>query len=128
MMEFLIHIAVTAVALVVVSKLLRGFEVDNLFTALVAALIIGVIHTLAAPLAVHVGRWVGGLMAQLQMAHAANLILLFLTMLAINALVLKAASAVGPGFRIAGFGTAMLGALILALINGLVGELISMAK
>jgi putative membrane protein len=125
-MSFIIHGVVTAIALLLISKLLRGFEVDNWFTALVAALILGLIHAFMAPLAEHAGRFVGGIVAATALAYPVKIVVLFLSMLVINALVLKLVAAIGPGFRISDFTTAMLGALLLVLLNGLIGEAVGL--
>jgi putative membrane protein len=120
--EFVIHLIVTAIALVLISKLLRGFEIDSLFAALVTAIILGLLHALMAPLAQHLGRIVGGMIAAMALAYPAQIVLLFLFMFVVNALVLKLAAAIGPGFRISDFKTALVGALLLVLFNGLIGE------
>jgi len=127
-MEFIIHVVVTAIALLVISKLLRGFEVDNLFTALVTALILGLLHAFMAPLAEQIGQIVGGIVATMALAYPAKIAVLILSMLLVNALVLKLVAAIGPGFRISDFKTAMLGALLLVVFNGLVGEAVGFAK
>jgi putative membrane protein len=127
-MEFIIHVVVTAIALLVISKLLRGFEVDNLFTALVTALILGLLHAFMAPFAEQLGRIVGGIVAQMALAYPAKIAVLILSMLIVNALVLKLAAAIGPGFRISDFKTAILAALLLVLFNGLIGEAVGFAK
>jgi len=127
-MEFIIHIVVTAIALLLISKLLRGFEVDNLFTALVTALILGLLHAFMAPLAEQIGRMVGGIVAAMALAYPAKIAVLILSMLVVNALVLKLVAAIGPGFRISDFKTAVLGALLLVVFNGLIGEAVGFAK
>ena len=127
-MDFIIHIIVTAIALLLISKLLRGFEIDNWFTALVTALILGLLHAFMAPFAEQMGRFVGGIVAAMTLAYPAKIAVLILSMLVVNALVLKLVAAIGPGFRISDFKTALLGALLLVLFNGLIGEAVGFAK
>lgn len=127
-MEYVIHVVVTAIALLLISKLLRGFEVDNWLTALVTALILGLLHAFMAPLAEQMGRMVGGIVAAISLAYPAQIVVLILCMLVVNALVLKLVAAIGPGFRISDFKTALLGALLLVLFNGLIGEAVGFVK
>ena len=127
-MDFILHIIVTAIALLLISKLLRGFEIDNWFTALVTAVILGLLHPLIAPLAEHIGRFVGGIVAAMALAYPIKVVVLIFCMFVVNALLLKLVAAIGPGFRISDFKTAMLGALLLVLINGLIGEAVGFAK
>ena len=127
-MDFLVHIVVTALGLLVVSRLLRDVEVSNLFTALLAAAILGVLHALMGPLAERTGHRTAEFLATKQMAYPVKLVILFLPMIVINALLLKLVARIGPGFRIGGFGTAMLAALLLVMLNWLLGEAISFAK
>ncbi len=120
-MNFIVQIVVTAVALLI-SKVLRGFVISNWLTALATALILGLIHALMAPLAEQLGRMVGGIVAGMAVAYPVKIFLLILSMLIVNALVLKLAAAIGPGFKISDFKTALLGALLLVLFNAIVGE------
>jgi putative membrane protein len=126
--DFIIHIVVTAIALLLISKLLRGFEINNWFTALVTALILGLLHPLIAPFAEHIGRFVGGIVAATALAYPIKVAVLILCMFVLNALVLKLVAAIGPGFRISDFKTALLGALLLVLFNGLIGEAVGFAR
>lgn len=126
-MEFIIHIIVTAISLMLISKLLRGLEIDSLITALVTALILGLLHALVAPIAEQMGHLVGRIVAAMVVAYPAKIALLFVAMLVVNALVLKLASAIGPGFRISDFKTAVLGALLLVVLNSVIGEAMEFA-
>lgn len=127
-MEFIIHIVVTAIALLLISKLLRGFEVDNWWTALLTALILGLVHAFMAPLAEQIGRMVGGIVGAMALSYPAKIAVLIFSMLVVNALVLKLVAAIGPGFRVSDFKTAVLGALLLVVFNGLIGEAVGFAK
>lgn len=127
-MTYLIHIVVTAVALLLISKVLRGFEIDSFFTAVVTAVILGLLHALLAPFAGQFGQWVGRIIAATAVAYPVKMMMLFTVMLAVNAVVLKLAAAVGPGFRISDYKTAVLGALILVLLNGVLGEVVNLVN
>jgi len=121
-MEFLIHVVTTSIVLLVISKLLRGFEVDNWVTALIAALILGVLHAFLEPFSIHVSQFIAGLLASTDLANTLKHAIQLLMMLIINALFLKLTSVIGPGFRISNFGNALLAALLFALSNWLIGE------
>lgn len=124
-MQFLIHVVITAVLLLIISKMVRGFEVDNLFTALLAGAILGFLFPLMAPLAEYLGNLVGGWLANAALPPIASTLILLFVMFAINALVLKVAAAIGPGFRIYGFWTAYVGAILLVILNWLTALAIS---
>ncbi len=126
-MQIIIHVVVTAIALLLIAKLLRGFEVDNFFTALVTAVILGLIYAFIEPLTEQIGHIIGRLLVTTALAYPVKLTVLFVSTLAINALVLKLAAAIRPGFRISDFKTAMLASLLLVLSNGLIGEAVSFA-
>lgn len=91
-------------ALIVVSHLVRGFIVANLGSALIAAIVIGLVNVLLGfPL------------------KLLTFPLAFLTLgifyLFINAVLLKVAAAFVPGFEIQGFAPAFWGSIVLSLIN-----------
>ena len=121
-MEFLIHVITSSIAMLVISKLLRGFEVDNWITALIAAMILGVLHAFLGPFSIHVSGFIAGLLASTDLANTLKHAIQLLITLIINALFLKVTSVIGPGFRISNFGTALLAALLFALSTWLIGE------
>ncbi len=120
-MEFLIHVVTTSIVLLVISKLLRGFEVDNWGTALIAALILGVLHAFLEPFSISISGFIAGLLSNTDLANTLKHAIQLIMMLIINALFLKLTSAIGPGFRISNFGNALLGAFLFALFNWLIG-------
>jgi hypothetical protein len=61
--DFVIHIIATTIALLMISKLLRGFEIDSWLTALVTAFILGLFHALMASFAEQLGRIAWGILA-----------------------------------------------------------------
>ena len=105
MEAFIITTLVYAVLLLVVAKIVPGIEMDSIGSALVAGLAMGVINALIKPVIV-----------LLSLPFVVLTLGLFL--LVINALLLKLASAIVPGFQIKGFGSALLGALLLAIFTG----------
>lgn len=127
-MQIIIHVVVTAITLLLISKLLRGFEVRNVFTALITAAILGLVYALISPLADQIGQFIGRFLATAGLSYPMKLAVLFVSTLTINALVLKLVAAIGPGFRISDFKTAMLAALLLVVFNVLIGEAVSFAN
>ena len=127
-MQIIIHNVVTAITLLLISKLLRGFEVRNAFTALITAVILGLVYALISPFADQIGQFIGRFLATTGLAYPMKLVVLFTSTLAINAVVLKLVAAIGPGFRISDFKTAILGALLLVVFNVLIGEAVSFAS
>lgn len=104
MIQLLVRWMISAVLLLVVSRLVPGFEVDGLRSALIAALVIGLVNaTLGAFLKL--------------LTLPLTLLTLGLFLLVINALMLMFASHFVHGFIVHGFAPAFLGALLLSLLG-----------
>jgi putative membrane protein len=93
-----------AFALLVVTWIVPGFEVANFGSALVAVVVIGLLNVTL------------GLLLKL-ILFPLGILTLGLVFLIINALILKMAGAVVPGFRVTGFLSALVGAFVLAVIH-----------
>lgn len=102
---FIIMTLVYAVLLLIVAKIVPGIEMDSMGSALLAGLVMGVINALVKPVLV-------------LLSLPFLILTLGLFLLVINALLLKLASAIVPGFQIKGFGSALLGALLLSIFSG----------
>ena len=104
MIQLLVRWIISAVLLLVVSNLVPGFKVDGLRSALVAALVIGLVNaTLGAFLKI--------------VTLPLTLLSLGLFLLVINALMLLFASHFVRGFMVQGFVPAFWGALLLSLLG-----------
>jgi putative membrane protein len=103
-MRLIINWLLTALALLLVSRLVHGFEVRGFMSALWAALVIGLVNAT-----------LGALLKFLTLPLSILTFGLFL--IVINALMLEFASWFAPGFRVASFGVAFLGSIILSLLN-----------
>jgi putative membrane protein len=104
MLRMLIHWALSALCLLLVAHLVPGFRVRGFGTALVAALLIGLVNSTLGLL--------------LKVVTLPLTILTFgIFWFVINALMLELVSMFVPGFAIAGFGPAFVGGLILSLLN-----------
>jgi putative membrane protein len=98
------HWLLSALSLMIVAYLIPGFQVQSFTTALLAAVVIGLINaTLGFILKV--------------LTFPLTIVTFGLFLLVINALMLRLASTVVPGFVVNGFFSAFLGAIALALVN-----------
>ena len=108
MMAFLFHLLLTAGLLLLVAKLVPDFEIDGFGTALLAALVLGLVNALIKPIAVF-------------LSFPLTIITFGLFLIVVNALMLMIMAAVTPGVRLKGFAPAFWGALLLAGLNMVVG-------
>ena len=103
-MRMLLNWVLSAVAVWIVSRVVPGIYVSGPIAALIAALVIGFINaTIGVVLKI--------------LTFPLTLVTLGLFWLVINALMLKFASALVPGFQVHGFMAAFLGAILLSLVN-----------
>jgi putative membrane protein len=104
MRELLITWLLSALSLLAVAHVVRGFEVRGFLAALLAAIVIGLINsTLGIFLKV--------------VTFPLTILTLGVFWIVINALMLEIASWLVPGFIVRGFAAAFFGALILSLVN-----------
>jgi putative membrane protein len=91
-----------AAALLLVAQLYPGVRVASFGSALVAALILGLLNTLVRPLLV-------------LLTLPVTLLTLGLFLFVINALMFWAAASLLAGFNVSGFGAALIGSLLYSL-------------
>jgi putative membrane protein len=111
MVRLLLKWLLYAFALLVTARLVPGFHVRSIGAALIAVLIIGLLNATL------------GLLLKL-ITLPLGILTLGLFFLVINALILKLASGVVPGFIVATWGAALIGALVLALLHMLLSLLL----
>ena len=104
MLRMLIHWVVTAVAVWITSRVVPGFWVDGASSALIAAVVIGLVNATL------------GLFLKV-VTFPLTILSLGIFWLIINALMLELASVVVPGFHIRSFGAAFWGAIVLSIVN-----------
>ena len=103
-MRLLLHWVLSALTLLLISHFVPGFIVTSFTAALIAALVIGLVNaTIGAFL-----RFI---------SFPITILTLGLFLLIVNALMLKLAAALSPGFQIIGFLPALEGAVILAIAH-----------
>ena len=100
----LINWLVSAISLMIVAHVIRGFEISGFGTALIAAIAVGLVNATI------------GLFLKI-VTFPLTIVTLGLFWLVINALMLKLASALVPGFFIRGFLPAFFGSIVLTLVN-----------
>jgi putative membrane protein len=108
MVDFLITWLVSAAVLVLASYIVPGFTVSTFTAALIAALVVGIINAVVVPLLN-------------LLALPLNILTLGPFSFVVSAVGLLLTSALVPGFVIAGFWPALLAAVFIAVVNGLVG-------
>ena len=108
MVRMLLHWILNALALLIVSRLVQGFVVNDVISALIAVVVIGLLNATF------------GLLLKV-ITLPLGILSFGLFFLVINALMLKFASALVPGFRVQTFWAAFLGALVLAVVHLLFG-------
>src|SRR6201996_400432 len=111
MLRLLVRWFLDALALLIVAWLVPGFKVANLPSALIAVLIIGLLNMTL------------GLLLKL-ITLPLGILTLGLFFLVINAIILKLAGDVVPGFYVATWSAALIGAIVLALLHMLTSLLL----
>lgn len=104
MWEFILHVVVTAVLLFVVGRIVAGIEVRDARAALIGALVLGIANAIVRPVLV-------------LLTLPFTILTLGLFLFVVNALMLMLAAALVDGFKVRGFGPALVGSVLLSLLN-----------
>ena len=110
-MKLLLRWILSAATLMLVAYYVPGISVASFYSALIAALILGLINALIRPLAI-------------LLTLPVNILTLGLFTLIINALMFWLASSIVKGFYVAGFWPAFWGALLMWVVGWLVSILL----
>ena len=102
----------TTAAILATAYLLDDIYVSSFFSALFAAAVLGILNAVLRPIA-------------LLLTLPINILSLGLFTFIINALMLKMASGIIPGFGVYGFWTAIFGSLLISLISWLLNAFVS---
>ena len=108
---FLLRLAISAFGLWVASKLVPGVQIDDGWTLIWAALLLGIVNALVRPIA-------------LLITLPLTLLTLGLFILVVNAAMISLVAAMLDGFRLSGFGSALLGALVVSITSWLASSFI----
>ena len=105
-MEIIINWIVMTLAILVVSYILPGISVSGFWTALLVALVLGILNAFVKPILVF-------------LTFPINILTLGLFVFVINAILVMLAAAVIPGFEVDNFWGALLFGIILSVILSL---------
>ena len=115
MVRLLVAWLINALALLALPYVVPSIQISSFGTALVAALVLGLVNTLIRPLV-------------LLLTFPATLLTLGLFIFVINGLLFWAVSTFVDGFHVAGFWSAMLGAIVYGVISWLVSLIVPVGK
>jgi putative membrane protein len=104
MLKLLLHWLLSAIALLIVSRLVPGFVVTGIVPALIAAVVIGLLNATL------------GFLLKI-VTFPLSILTLGLFLLVINGLMILLASGVVPGFKVFGIVPAFWGAVVLAILG-----------
>ncbi len=104
MLTLLARWIINAAALLLVAYLCPGVSVESFLTALIAALVLGLVNAVVRPLLVI-------------LTLPVTLLTLGLFLFVINALLFWLVAELVPGFRVSGFGAALLGSILYSVIT-----------
>lgn len=109
-MAYMIYsLLVSTAAFLIASYLLPGFHVDSVWSAVIAAVVLGVCNALIRPLVI-------------LFTLPLTVLTLGLFLLVVNGAVLALAVWLVPGVHIASFGWAIAAAVVIAVINAVLGS------
>ena len=108
----LIRWLLLTISIILTSYLVDGIYVASFFSALFAALVLGILNALFRPVLIVITLPI-------------NILTLGLFTFLINALLLKMVSGVVPGFYVYGFWSAVFGSLIISLVSWLLSSFVN---
>ena len=103
-MQIIVALVLNAIALLITDYIVPGFDVSNFQTAVLAAIVLGVVNTFIKPVLSFVSLPI-------------TIVTLGLFAFVINAVVLFIVSALVPGVMIDGWVPAILGAIVLSIAS-----------
>jgi putative membrane protein len=112
MKGLILRLLILSIAIMVAAHLFEGIHVDGYGSALIAALVLGILNAFFRPIL-------------LILTLPINVLTLGLFTFVINALLLLLTSGVAGGLVVDGFGSALLGSLIISLVSLLLSSFIS---
>jgi putative membrane protein len=110
-MRLLIRWLINAVSLLIVAYIVPGFELHGFIAALIAAIVFGIVNSTL------------GLLLKI-ITFPLTIFTLGLFLIVINAIMLKMAASVTPGFIVHTWTAALLGAIVLSLVSTFLNWLI----
>jgi putative membrane protein len=111
-MGFILRVLVNILAIVLAASVVPGIRLDGVLAAIAAGLLLGVVNAFVRPVL-------------LILTLPITLVTLGLFLLVLNGLCLWLVAAVVKGFHVAGFWSAVLGALVVSVVSWIVTVLVS---
>lgn len=111
MRSFLVQWLITAGALALASRIVGGVHVGSLATLALAALVLGFINAIVRPILV-------------VLTLPITILTLGLFYFIVNGIAFAIAASVVPGFHVASFGSAVLGALAVSIFSWILGSIL----
>lgn len=112
MRGILIRWLILTAAVLAAAFLVDGIQIDNFFSGLAAAAVLGILNALARPIL-------------LLVTLPVTILTFGLFIFVINALLLMMASGLVSSMHISGFGSALLGSLVISLVGWLLNAFVS---
>ena len=110
-MNWLIKLLITTLLVVVIAHFLSGISVDNFTTALIVAVVLGVLNVFVKPVLVF-------------LTIPATIITLGLFLLVINAVIIMLGDYFVDGFRVSGFWWAFVFSIILSIAQSILNKIL----
>jgi putative membrane protein len=114
-MHYLMHVIVSwllsALALWIVAQIIPGIQVRGFSDALLATIVIAIVNTIIGPVLKF-------------FAWPFIFVTLGLFLIVINAILLKLASLITPGFKVRGFLSAIAGSLVLTILTSILRRVV----
>lgn len=111
-MGFLLRVAINTLAIALAGSVVPGVRVDSLLVAVAAGLVLGLVNAVVRPVL-------------LVLTLPITLLTLGLFLLVLNGLCFWLAAGLIPGFQVAGFWAAVLGALLVSVVSWVVTAFVS---
>ena len=110
-MNWLIKLLITTLLVVVIAHFLSGISVDNFTTALIVAVVLGLLNVFVKPVLVF-------------LTIPATIITLGLFLLVINAVIIMLGDYFVDGFRVSGFWWAFVFSIILSIAQSILNKIL----
>ena len=110
-MQIILALVLNALALIVTAYIVPGIQVANFTTALLAAIVLGVVNTFIKPILSFV-------------TAPLTVVTLGLFTFVVNAVVLFIVSAIVPGVTVNGWMPAILGAVVLSIVSTVLNSML----
>ena len=109
-MRFIVRLVIVALSLIFVTYVMPGFDIDNFFTALVVAFVLGILNAVVRPVLIF-------------LTLPITIITLGLFIFVINAALFLFVASFVDGFNVSGFWTALFGSILVSIVSGIANKL-----